>query len=1113
VYHPDIIAAREEALLRSPAGRALHPNGIPKYSSSDTKALAAQVQSSYDETGTSIRPLTEEEERFIGATTLRCAYDAPFFLQTMTYIDQEGHGVRSLYPLWESQQFLLDRLAHLEMTRLRERSKDGLLMNVLKIRQVGITTLGTCLVMQRVITRPHLRALLGSDIEGQAGYLFRMADRVYKNLPGFLRPSRASTDGGSFVKDREMVFSNGSGVKTVWGKTTRGALSDVGGTKGNIARGMSQPLTEPVLTPFGWTRMGYLKVDDLVLGANGRPVRVVGVYPQGVEAVYRVTFSDGAWTECSGSHLWNVTTSYRRWAGLPAVTKSTLDLLNGGLLWNKPSGPTFKWQIPMTAPIQFPARRLPLSPYLVGVVIGDGCTRHHRVQIAARDPEIRLRVERELPAGCRTATAANGHDWHIRAANRSDNPVIHALRYLKLSHLYAYQKHIPDEYLFAPIVDRQALLQGLMDTDGTANRRSRKVVFTTTSPQLAKDFRQLVESLGGTARMTTREPQTVIDRKRGGVIHGRHRSYVFSVQLPPEIVPFSLPRKCAQLVPVEERKYFPCRSIRSIEYIGEKPTQCIRVDAADHLYLTRHCVVTHNTFPVWHISELATWENPEQLDTAFLPGIPVSRETLGLLESTAELADDWWHRQWETTKQGIGRFTNVFIPNYAVASKYSATPPEGWAPSPTTTAWVEKAVRESPQWFDGRTIRPTKDQAYWYESTRAYYEAKGDLGGFFKEYPSDDEECFRYAGSSVLTLEQSEQLNRQARPLIDVWAVEPSRDIAELKRIAPHELQPDARKAAPISLRVPPREAETFPVPPGYGFRRLPPEDLTRLAGGMGLKDSVMAIWEYPRTRGPRRYVMGVDVAYGVGQDYSVITIVRMPTIEEPGEEVAQYCSNTLLASQVAWVCDAMGRFYRDDDDVEALAAIEANVGPGLSTQDVMKLHLGYTNFYVWEYANAKEADRRYSQRIGWYTTPFTRPLLIANVHEAITRVDPISHTTDFILNSPTTRAEWRHLIIPRGATLGQAEAAPAHHDDAVLSSAIGYYVAWRLAGGEQEPISERRARRAAVRSYESSGPSDQRRDYRNTDIEADQIQVGADGRDDDDDEHAPLYFNDRASE
>ena len=52
-----------------------------------------------------------------------------------------------------------------------------------------------------------------------------------------------------------------------------------------------------------------------------------------------------------------------------------------------------------------------------------------------------------------------------------------------------------------------------------------------------------------------------------------------------------------------------------------------------------------------------------------------------------------------------------------------------------TKAWVEKAERESPQWCLGQTIHPTLAQQYWYETTRAFYEAKNKLSAFLKEYP------------------------------------------------------------------------------------------------------------------------------------------------------------------------------------------------------------------------------------------------------------------------------------------------------------------------------------------------------------------------------------------
>ena len=129
----------------------------------------------------------------------------------------------------------------------------------------------------------------------------------------------------------------------------------------------------------------------------------------------------------------------------------------------------------------------------------------------------------------------------------------------------------------------------------------------------------------------------------------------------------------------------------------------------------------------------------------------------------------------------------------------------------------------------------------------------------------------------------------------------------------------------------------------------------------------------------------------GLGQDYSIIDVIRQPTIEEPAEQVAQYGTNELDPKALAFVCDAIGRYYADADGIEALAAIETN-NHGLATQDTLQLHLGYGHFYVWEYADAATPERRYSTRIGWLTSPRTRPLLLASFYGAVTTFDPITH-------------------------------------------------------------------------------------------------------------------------
>src|ERR687885_116461 len=73
-------------------------------------------------------------------------------------------------------------------------------------------------------------------------------------------------------------------------------------------RGRAMPLRTPVLTPDGWRPIGDLRLGDLVVGSDGLPTPVLGVYPQGRKQVYRLTTQDGASTLACGEHLWFVRT-------------------------------------------------------------------------------------------------------------------------------------------------------------------------------------------------------------------------------------------------------------------------------------------------------------------------------------------------------------------------------------------------------------------------------------------------------------------------------------------------------------------------------------------------------------------------------------------------------------------------------------------------------------------------------------------------------------------------------------------------------------------------------------------------------------------------------------
>src|SRR5699024_2349364 len=81
---------------------------------------------------------------------------------------------------------------------------------------------------------------------------------------------------------------------------------------GGTEAGKAQPLDTKIITPNGYKLMGDIRIGDSVIGGDGKPKTVTGVFPQGEKEVYEITLEDGRKTRCCKDHLWNVTTRTRR---------------------------------------------------------------------------------------------------------------------------------------------------------------------------------------------------------------------------------------------------------------------------------------------------------------------------------------------------------------------------------------------------------------------------------------------------------------------------------------------------------------------------------------------------------------------------------------------------------------------------------------------------------------------------------------------------------------------------------------------------------------------------------------------------------------------------------
>lgn len=361
-------------------------------------------------------------------------------------------------------------------------------------------------------------------------------------------------------------------------------------------RGRAMPVFTNVLTPDGWRPIGDLQVGDLVVGSNGEPTPVLGVYPQGEKDIYRLTAQDGSWTLCCGEHLWTVRTRDDKRRDKPWRVLETKEMIG-----NLRAAHARRYELPMlTAPVAFPEREVPMDPYALGLLLGDGClTGSTTPSFATEDEELVRALEAALPGV--TARHRGGPDYVLnRVKSPSDvvtleNPVTRVMRELDLLGSRSHSKFVPDDYLFNTADVRLAVLQGLLDSDGgpvTQQGRTCRIQYSTASIVLRDDVIALVQSLGGIAYTRRRMADSQV---RGTAIAAhRYDAHVVDIRLPEGIEPFRLARKRDEYHAAGGGGR-PMRFIDSIEPAGREEAVCIQVAAEDSLYVTQDYLLTHNT--------------------------------------------------------------------------------------------------------------------------------------------------------------------------------------------------------------------------------------------------------------------------------------------------------------------------------------------------------------------------------------------------------------------------------------------------------------------------------------------------------------------------------------
>lgn len=398
-------------------------------------------------------------------------------------------------------------------------------------------------------------------------------------------PSTFSLEFVSFIKLVNGVQGEEHKTPVVHYKMIDKIAGKVQNTANMCSRGLAKSLslTTQVFTDVGYSTIGAVQVGDQIMGENGQLTTITHKSSVFNKPMYRITLKDGRELKVSEDHINTVIQKRKvRYGGRKGYCKTeysrrdltTKELLQYQLLSKRkitkknPTGVECNFWIPNCSAIEYSPKPLPIDPYTLGLLIGDGSmdreTGYARLHGHKDDFTFYTQI---IPYKL-------GHLWIDK---RNTNVITQGvlglgkdIKQLKLN-VHGNHKFIPEMYKFGSLYQRLELLKGLMDTDGTCYLNG-GVSFTSNSHQLCKDLMELVRSIGGIAS-----------------IAAMNNSYRVAIRINTNI--FKLPRKFDRFKSQSVEKV----GIISIESIAPEPSQCIAVNNVSNTFVVNDYIVTHNT--------------------------------------------------------------------------------------------------------------------------------------------------------------------------------------------------------------------------------------------------------------------------------------------------------------------------------------------------------------------------------------------------------------------------------------------------------------------------------------------------------------------------------------
>ena len=297
-------------------------------------------------------------------------------------------------------------------------------------------------------------------------------------------------------------------------------------------------------TNRGWITVGEATVDDWVVDRKGMSVPIYDTWESdGPVPVFDVQFDSGDVVRTSAAHKWHVQPVFAGGKARATVLEVTTEFL-----MQHPG----EYRVMLGEPFDGPEVDLPVDPYLFGYWLGDGSHANPVFAVGFEDCDAFEGQLEMLGLAWSRRLDSRGRSWSYYVKGiRGQLDATGVMGNI--------DRGIPEAYFRGSYKQRLALLQGLMDADGTITAKDSRGRFVQHKEDLSRDVYRLVASVG-------LKP------------HFKHYGEAYEVGFRTGNDPvFRLERKAARQKPLKGTTKAAARVVKHVTAAGEAPVRCLSV--------------------------------------------------------------------------------------------------------------------------------------------------------------------------------------------------------------------------------------------------------------------------------------------------------------------------------------------------------------------------------------------------------------------------------------------------------------------------------------------------------------------------------------------------------